>query len=259
MTHMKVTIVGLQYTELEKYLQKEFSDIEIVEKEPDFVLCYGGDGTLLYGEHHYPGVPKVMIRNSRVCHLCSDAARETILRAVLSGEYTMREFAKLKATAEGEEYIALNDIVLGHKAVNGTLRAKVYINGQQYGDEIFGDGVIASTPLGSTGYYQSVTSSNFQAGIGIAFNNTINTVSHLVVNDDHVLEVEVTRGPGLVAADNQEKYTELSTGQRVRIELADEVAHIIELPAEHSRFNVNTGADRVPLGYCQMCRKHYAE
>jgi NAD+ kinase len=64
---MKVVISGLAKNELAQYIRKHYpNDIQIVKSKPEFVLCYGGDGTLLFAERHYPMVPKVMIRKSRV-------------------------------------------------------------------------------------------------------------------------------------------------------------------------------------------------
>lgn len=198
---MKIHIVGLQRAALHEYLQQTHADdFDIVSEEDalagnaDIIVCYGGDGTLLYGERLFPGTPKVMIRNSQVCHSCSTQGRDTILQLLLRGAYSTQEHMKLTVEAKGQTLTALNDVIIGHAAVNGTLRATVAVNGQQYGDEFFGDGVVISTPIGSTGYYQSITRSNFHNGIGLAFNNTVNVVSHLVVEDSSEIVVEITRG-----------------------------------------------------------------
>ena len=81
---MKVVISGLAKNDLAQYIRKHYAkDIQIVKSKPEFVLCYGGDGTLLFAERHYPTVPKVMIRHSRVCHHCARLAKETILSRFL--------------------------------------------------------------------------------------------------------------------------------------------------------------------------------
>lgn len=260
---MKIYIVGLQKAALVEYIQQEFpADFELLSEEAaaageaEVIVCYGGDGTLLYGERLFPGTPKVMIRNSQVCHLCSNEARETILQLLIDGSYSTESHMKLEVEAKGEVLTALNDIIIGHSAVNGTLRALVYVNGQQYGDELFGDGVVISTPIGSTGYYQSITRSNFHDGIGIAFNNTVNVVSHLVVAENSDIQVEITRGPGMVAADNNQQQVQLTVGERATIRRSAHSATIVRFDGEElQRFNVNTGSDRVPLGKCQLCRK----
>src|SRR3989339_2013695 len=256
---MKILIVGLAKEELVKEIHANYPRLEIVAKDPEVVVCYGGDGTLLYAERIFPGIPKAMIRNSRVCKLCSTETGDTILSLLQRNDFQIVEHTKLEAHVNKQILYALNDIVIGHQAVNGTLRSQVYLNGQQYGDEIFGDGVVISTPLGSTGYYQSITRSNFRSGIGIAFNNSITSVSHLVVDKKTTIEVEVTRGPGVVASDNDERALPLPNKQRAKIMISDKIAKIIKFPKEFQKFNVNTGSDRAVLEYCQICRVHYEQ
>lgn len=254
---MKVQIVGLQKKALAAYISKKYPGISVVQKNPDIVICHGGDGTLLYGEREFPGIPKVMIRNSQICTTCAKITKDTILQLIQEKQYSIVEFTKIQAETKNKKMIALNDIVVGHPHVNGTLRVKVFIKGKQYGDEVLGDGVIVSTPIGSTGYYQSITHSNFQSGIGIAFNNAVKIISHLVVDESTDVEIEVSRGPGVVACDNDEEVIPISTGDRVRIVAAKEKAKIIEFPGEHARFNVDTSSNRLPIGFCQICGQHY--
>ena len=50
--------------------------------------------------------------------------------------------------------------------------------------------------------YQSITHSIFRVGIGLAFSNSTEEVSHLVLSESSVIEIEVVRGPGILIADN---------------------------------------------------------
>jgi NAD+ kinase len=256
---MRLQIVGLERQALTEYIAAKHPHFDVVESAPDVIVCYGGDGTLLYGERKHPGVPKIMIRNSQVCANCSRLAKDTVLTLLHEGKYTIVDHVKIEAHKNDAVLFAMNDIVLAHPQVNGTLRAKVFINHQQYGEAILGDGIVVSTPIGSTGYYQSITRSHFQSGIGIAFNNTVNIVSHLVVNENTHLEVEVIRGPGLVAADNDENHISLSTGDRVQVVASAKKARLIHFAQEHARFHMSISTDRVPLGFCQICRERYED
>ena len=67
---MKVAIVGLQKKQFITKLKTEYPDFVIDTEHPEMVICYGGDGTLLFGEREYPGIPKILVRNSKVCFLC---------------------------------------------------------------------------------------------------------------------------------------------------------------------------------------------
>lgn len=255
---MKIKLVGLQKNVLASYMGEHHPDIELVEESPDLIICFGGDGTLLYGERNYPGVPKVLLRNSLICDSCAKIAKDEIPRLIKEGKFDVVEHAKLQGNApDGTVLTGLNDVVIAHPHVNGTLRARVFVNRKQYGDEVLGDGIVIATPVGSTGYYQSITRSNFQTGIAMAFNNSVKIINHIVLKEDSVIEIEITRGPGLFAADNDENQVELSTGDRVSIHASDQKARLVEFYEEYDRFNVTTGTNRVPLGFCQICRQHY--
>ena len=254
---MKVIIAGLERQELARYIRKEYPEIKIVRKNPDFILCYGGDGTLLYAEREYPAIPKVMIRHSRICHNCARVTRKTIFELLLAGRYELHNHPLLEGRVGNQVLHGLNDIIIGHQAINSGLRYEVALNGERYGTEYLGDGIIVSTPLGSTGYYQSVTQSTFQEGLGIAFNNTVHVIGHLVVAENTEVEVKVHRGPGLVAADNSNKFLPVDNGATVSIKLSHRSTDIVYFKGKKYRqYNISLGQIRVPLGYCQICSNH---
>lgn len=254
---MKVLLVGLEKASLAQYIHKHYRrDIQIVRRKPDFVLCYGGDGTLLYAERHYQSLPKVMIRKSRVCNLCAELSRKAILDLLISGRYSLTEHPLLESRINGKTIYGLNDILVAHATVNAGLRFRTYINNKPYGGELLGDGVLMATPLGSTGYFQSITRSTFQQGLGIAFNNTICTLNHLVMPDDTVVKVKIDRGPAAVVADNDKHFIPLKTNDVVIIKRSYRSAVIVTFSGKgNERFNVGIGEMRVPLGVCQMCGK----
>ena len=211
---------------------------------------------MLYAERKYPGVPKVMIRNSRICNSCARTTREVILSLLTKGKYTMREHPLLEAKIKGTTLFGLNDIIVAHATVNTSLRYNVYLNGEQYGGEYLGDGVIVCTPLGSTGYYQSVTQSTFQDGLGIAFNNTVNILGHVVVGNDTEVKIKVNRGPGLVVADNDKQFIPIDKVQSLTVKQSHRTTHIVYFKGQKYRqYNVGLGENRVPLGFCQVCSK----
>lgn len=252
---MKVLIVGLEKKNLAQYIYKHYRrDIQIVQRQPDFILCYGGDGTLLYAERHYPTVPKVMIRKSRICHLCAELSRDTILRLLTSGRYSLVEHPLLESRVKGKCITGLNDILVAHATVNAALRFRIYVNDRPYGGELLGDGVLVATPLGSTGYFQSITRSTFKNGLGIAFNNTICTLNHLVMPDDTVVKVKIDRGPAVIVGDNGKHFVLLKSNKVVTIKRSYRSAAIVAFGGKtNERFNVGIGEMRVALGICQMC------
>lgn len=246
---MKITIVGLQKAALADHIASHFSDLEVVEEGGEVIVCYGGDGTLLWGERNYPGVPKVMIRNSRISDEDMHANRDSILQLLSEGRFTVEDHMKLSARVGEREVLALNDIAIGHPHVNGSVRFRVSINGRVFEKEVLADGLVVSTPVGSTGYFQSIANTNFEIGLGVAFNNAINPIKHLVLHRDSSIQVEITRGPGRLASDNDEKEIQLSTGDTIEISASDKTAKALKFPEGYEHLNLNIGMNRTPLEF----------
>ena len=75
----------------------------VVEEAPDFVVCFGGDGTVLFGERSFPGVPKLIVKTSRVCRKCDYTVDELagVLSRIRAGDYRLHEEMKVEAEAKG--------------------------------------------------------------------------------------------------------------------------------------------------------------
>lgn len=224
---MKVIIFSDSNNEAES-LVKKFG-FEIVQVEPDFVVSYGGDGTLMRAEHKFPGVPKIILRGSRICKKCPPFSNEEILDRIKSGSYVIEEFYKLEVSACGQNLVALNDIIVHNKDPRHALRYRLWINNKEIGREIVGDGVVVATPFGSEAYYRSITDSFFEVGIGIAFNNSTEQSDHMVVQEDSEIKIRIVRGPALVYADNQEKFIELQEKEEAIIKKSSQAARIVAI------------------------------
>ncbi len=232
MGKMKVAVVGQNPEALLPLLAKHSGFFGVVNEGemPELVMSYGGDGTLMIAEHRYPGVPKVFLKNSRVAKLAHPSKEnEAILEHVARGEYRIEEVMKLDATVRGKTLTGLNDIVLHNENPRHGIRYTVALDGTPVHHEIIGDGIVCATPLGSTGYYRSITDSSFETGIGLAFNNSTEQVDHMVLGENRVIEVCMARGPGIVYADNQEEGLPLAEGERVTIRRSASIARLVRV------------------------------
>lgn len=200
---------------------------EIVENDPEFVISYGGDGTLMRSEQAYPGTPKILLKNSAICKKCSQLSNKEVLEKVRSGSYAIEKLIKLEVEARGKSLTALNDVIIHNKDPRNAIRYNISVNSKPFAKEIIGDGIVVATPFGSTGYYRSITDSFFEIGIGLAFNNSIEQSDHMVLKEDAVIELTVTRGPAEVYADNNELFIELNPGDKVTVRKSSEFAEII--------------------------------
>ncbi len=223
---MKVILFGKESGEIKDLVTKK--GIEIVTENPDFVVSYGGDGTLIMSEALYPGIPKVILRNSAVCKLCSSLINEDVLDRLVANKYSIKEIEKLSVSVGNETLFAINDIVVHNKNPRHAIRYKVSIDNVETPQrEIIGDGLIIATPFGSSGYYRSITDGIFNVGIGIAFNNSTEQSDHMVIREDSVIKIKMTRGPALIFADNQEKEIEVNTDEEIIIKKTETLAKIV--------------------------------
>lgn len=197
------------------------------QDDPDFVLTVGGDGTFLEAERDIPGIPKLLVRDSLICFKCHDEPLDEMIEIVQSGKSRIEEIIKLEVIRDGEKLLAVNDIILRNENPTRAIRFKVSLDGEIIDENAIGDGVVIATPFGATGYYKSVTRSTFEEGIGIAFNNPTQEKDPLVMAEKSELTIEITRGPGQLAVDNNPKIVRVEEGDRLLVRKASTVGRLV--------------------------------
>ncbi len=222
---MKIQLYGKNSHNLTDQLKS--LGFEVVTLSPDLILSYGGDGTLLSSERKFPGIPKLPIRDSNVCIKCSDHTIEYLLDLLQKKQLKLEELQKLEFAFHNESFAALNDIVVRNSIPIHAIRFKVFINSKVISPEIIlGDGVIASTPFGSTGYYQSVTRETFNQRFKLAFNNTTLPVSSISFKDQDTISLEIVRGPATLSVDNNPMFLTLKEKDTIEIKPSQHKAYI---------------------------------
>jgi hypothetical protein len=212
--------------------------LPLVRRDPQVVLCHGGDGTLLRAEREWPGVPKLPVRIAARARLCADHLLEAVLARLLAGALGRDELPLLACEVGAWRTWALNDIVLRNDNAATAVRLVVRVGKSETG-EITGDGVVCATPFGSTGYFRSVARSSVEEGFGLAFSNSTEPVEPLRLQQGDTAEIEIRRGPAELVRDNDPCSVNLREGARVRVALGERRAIVLGLDA---------------LG-CQRCRK----
>lgn len=161
---MKISIVYNKYipnyeTSLEKVVgalsKKEIEfktfELESLEYYGEIALVIGGDGTLLRAARFYSefDIPVMGINVGRLGFLAQAGIDEidTILESVLRGQY----FVENRTMLSSGEYVALNDFVIKGCVPTRTSKFFLEINDNIVCDYI-ADGLIISTPTGSTAY-----------------------------------------------------------------------------------------------------------
>jgi NAD+ kinase len=145
-----------------------------VGKEADLAIVIGGDGTMLGFARQIAeyDIPMVGINHGRlgfITDIALDAWRKA-LGAILDGDYTEEHRVMLQAKAyRGDkliwEDIALNDVVISRSSRSGMIELEVHVN-RQFMYSQRADGLIISTPTGSTAYALSAHGPILHPGVG---------------------------------------------------------------------------------------------
>lgn len=183
-----------------------FTDHSSLPKELDFMFSLGGDGTFLETVNlvRDSGIPLLGVNIGRLGFL-SYISQENLtesLESVFSGKYDIEERMLLKVEASGTSLndldVALNEVRL-YKNSGSLITIHVKVN-DEFLSAYWADGLLLSTPTGSTAYNLSVggpivvpEASSFVLS-PIAPHNL--TVRPLVLPDSAVLKLSVdTRDP----------------------------------------------------------------
>jgi NAD+ kinase len=124
-------------------------------READLAVVLGGDGTMLRTLARLLGseVPVIGVNYGRVGFLASirpgDLDRD--LPRVFAGEYLTVELPTLQVRLDGERYVAVNDVVVTSSTLGRMVELAWAIGGEELG-VVPCDGMICSTPSGSTAY-----------------------------------------------------------------------------------------------------------
>lgn len=127
--------------------------IENMDNTVTLAIIIGGDGTLLRAARYYAkySIPVFGINMGRLGFLAQSSIDEISIsvKKILNGEYNCEE--RLMLSANPGKLSALNDIVIKSESFSRTARLFVSINGNKVCDYL-ADGLIISTPTGSTAY-----------------------------------------------------------------------------------------------------------
>jgi hypothetical protein len=213
---MKVALFGKNSDSIRHFIPEY--GFELSEDKPDVIISYGGDGTLLSAERKFPGIPKLPIRDSKVCKKCPIHTTEHLLQKLSEGSIKLENYPKLEAKFNNEDVLAINDLVIRNSIPIHALRFRVYRNSKLITPEvIIGDGVVATTVFGSSGYYQSITRKTISGDFALAFSNTTFPIEPIKFSKADEIKAQIIRGPGTLSSDNNPKLHTLKESDEVKI------------------------------------------
>ncbi|SHI94699.1 NAD(+)/NADH kinase [Parasporobacterium paucivorans] len=224
----------------------DFINPDEVPEKIQCILVIGGDGTLIHAakEMAAKGIPVLGINFGNLGYL-AEVEKNNIgesLDRLLKDEYhieqrMMLEGKILRNDSVIAENIALNDIVINRCGSLRIIGYKIYVNGQLL-NQYNADGIIVSTPTGTTGYNLSAGGPIAQPTSSIIVvtpicAHTLNSRS-IVFSEDVTIEIEIMQDKNLkqnrrILVFDGENDVILEDSDRVIITKADLSAKIIKL------------------------------
>ena len=122
--------------------------------EADFCVAIGGDGTIIHLAKHavLKDKPVIGINLGRLGFLSAIEPKElSLLKKLKDGDYITEGRMMLSVVHNGKNYFALNDAVLSKGALSKMIDLDVACRGVSVGS-YRADGIVFSTPTGSTAY-----------------------------------------------------------------------------------------------------------
>lgn len=141
------------------FTPKLFQKHQDVKDDIDLLLSIGGDGTFLETIHivRNSGIPILGINTGRLGFLASTSKDhiKDALQDIRDKKYRLQTRSLLRLETEqslfGEDNFALNELTVHKKETSSMITIHTYI-GDLYLNSYWADGLIISTPTGSTAY-----------------------------------------------------------------------------------------------------------
>lgn len=164
----------------------------------DFAISVGGDGTILNSVEKIGelSIPIIGLNTGRLGFLANSSLKniEKVINKLKNNDFNISKRSIIEVLFNGEKKYALNEITVSRKNTTSLITIEAKLN-NQYLNTYWADGLIVSTPTGSTGYSLSCggpiiipESKNFVL-TPIAPHNL--NARPLVISDDKKVEISV--------------------------------------------------------------------
>ena len=218
-----------------------------LSKKCDLFVTLGGDGTLIstVRKSFDFDIPILGIHAGNLGFLADLSLSELdgFVQKIVDGDFIIDERVVLEATVMKDDkelkMYAFNDIVLTRTRVSNMIHVEALVDSKQF-NTYYGDGLIVSTPTGSTAY-------NLSAGGPVMFPMTnvfaltpicphSLTQKPIVLPGKYTVELKTSEERALIIIDGQDMH-ELGLGESVFVKLAAKTIKLIH-KEEYNYFDV---------------------
>lgn len=221
------------------------------QETADCMIVLGGDGTMLRAarETRELNIPMIGVNLGTLGYMTEIEPEhlEEALERLIAGDYERESrmmlhgrayfSAQAADTGRPEEDWALNDIVIARSGPLQIIRFHIYVNGQ-FLNTYCADGMIVTTPTGSTGYNLSAGGPLVEPQAKLIMltpicPHTLNQRS-IILSPEDVIEIEIPKGGDggqqtVEASFDGGRRIPLCTGEKMRIMQSRKVTEFIRL------------------------------
>ena len=217
--------------------------LSYIPENTDCVVVLGGDGTMLQAARSaaYRDIPLIGVNLGTMGYLTEveKSGVDEALDRIISGDYYTEERMMLYGSVKEKNDYALNDIVITRKSSMQmqTINFDIYVN-DLFLCNYHADGIIISTPTGSTGYSMSAGGPIVEPSASLILitpicPHTLNSRS-MVLPDNTRIEIAIREGrdgdsQDVVAYFDGSGKIDMSTGDNICIQKSNKQTRILRL------------------------------
>jgi NAD+ kinase len=223
---------------------------ELIAESVDLILVLGGDGTMIAAARMLGNkeVPVLGVNYGGLGYLAEFRIEElyVALESILTGDYRLEQRVMLAVELmRGDEQITrnrvLNDVVINKSALARIIEIDAYMN-QQFVNSFRADGLIVSTPTGSTAYNLSaggpVIYPSMQAVVVTPICPFTLSNRPIVIPDESIIELVLkTENEDVALTLDGQVGVPLKAGDRVVISKSQTSFNLVQ-PANRNYFEV---------------------
>lgn len=215
--------------------------LSVIPEDTDLVIVLGGDGTMLQAARSiaYQDIPLVGVNLGTMGYLAEveESGIDDALERILKGWYEIEDRMMLRGALEGKKDYSLNDIIVTRYQGVATIGYNIYVN-DQFLCSYYADGLVVSTPTGSTGYNMSAGGPIIEPSANMILvtpicPHTLNSRS-LVFSPNTKIDVELLPGRDgnpmtAISSFDGSGTLLMNTGDKIEIKMSKKTTKILRL------------------------------
>jgi NAD+ kinase len=228
--------------------------------EIDAIVVLGGDGLMMRAANNFPDIPLLGINFGKVGFLALVEQQdwELAMAALVAGEFTIEESSTLSATLlrhgkREDQGWAINDVVI--RSGNRMVDVELYIDGY-WVNTYPGDGMIVSTPRGSTAYCMAAGGPILTSGVRgfavVPINCHSPIRTPMIASEDVTIELVLTNDHEAQLTLDGRSTVDLGLGDTVTIRRGKHTFMLVKIgshnfyEAVRTKFNFQIRPDAIP-------------